>query len=64
VAWLTDELAGEGVPLVQPIETVTDAELLSEKILLTVRVALFSVFVIVHDPLWLTIAPEHGLLEV
>ena len=43
---------------------MTEAELLSEKFLLTVKVALFNVFVIVHDPLWLTIAPEHGLLEV
>ena len=60
MAWLTDELAGEGVPLVQVTETVTEAELLSEKFLLTVRVALFSVFVIVHDPLWLTIAPSTG----
>jgi hypothetical protein len=33
---------------VQLTETVTDAELLSEKFLLTVRVALFSVLVIVQ----------------
>jgi hypothetical protein len=48
-AWLTDALAGEGVPpLVQVMETVTEAELLSEKFLLTVSVALLSVLVIVQ----------------
>jgi hypothetical protein len=41
-------LAGDGVPLVQLTATVTEAELLSEKFLLTVRVALFSVLVIVQ----------------
>jgi hypothetical protein len=42
-------LAGAGVPpLVQVTETLTRAELLSEKFLLTVRVALFRVLVIVQ----------------
>jgi hypothetical protein len=50
VAWLTGALTGAGVPpLVQETETVTEAPLLSEKTLLTVRVALFSVFVIVQE---------------
>jgi hypothetical protein len=49
-AWLTGALAGDGVPpLVQVTETVTDAELLSEKVLWTTRVALFSVLVIVQE---------------
>ena len=49
-AWLTVPLAGAGVPpLVQVTETVTEAELLSEKFLLTVRVALLSVLVIVQE---------------
>ena len=47
-AWLTVPLAGAGVPpLVQVTETVTEARLLSEKFLLTVRVAVV-VFVIVQ----------------
>ena len=50
VVWLTGPLAGDGVPpLVQLTETVTDAELLSEKFLCTLRVALFRVLVIVQD---------------
>ena len=48
-AWVTVPLAGDGTPpLVQVTETVTEAALLSEKFLLTVRVALFSVLVIVQ----------------
>jgi hypothetical protein len=48
-AWLTGALAGAGVPpLVQVTDTVTEAPLLSEKTLLTVRVALLSVLVIVQ----------------
>jgi hypothetical protein len=48
-AWLTGALAGAGVPpFVQLTDTVTKAELLSEKSLLTVRAALFSVLVIVQ----------------
>ena len=47
-AWLTVPLAGAGTPLVQVTETVTEAKLLSEKFLLTVRVALLSVLVIVQ----------------
>ncbi len=42
--------AGEGVPLVQETLTVTEAPLLGMKSLLTVRVALFSVLVIVQVP--------------
>jgi hypothetical protein len=40
--------AGEGVPLVQVTLTLTLAPLLGLKSLLTVRVALFKVFVIVQ----------------
>ena len=47
-AWLTVPLAGDGVPLVQVTATVTEAELLSEKFLLTTKVPLFSVLVIVQ----------------
>ena len=42
-------LAGEGVPLVQVTLTGTVAPLFGTKSLFTVNVALFSVFVIVHD---------------
>jgi hypothetical protein len=61
--------AGEGVPLVQLTLTLTDAPLFGEKSLLTVNVALFSVFVIVQEALpptviatfahvaWLTVYP-------
>ena len=45
---LTVPLAGDGVPLVQVTETVTEASLLSEKLLLTTKVPLFSVLVIVQ----------------
>jgi hypothetical protein len=49
-AWLTSALAGAGVPpFVQLTDTVTEAELLSEKFLLTVRVAPLSVLVIVQE---------------
>ena len=48
-AWLTDELAGDGTPpLVQVTETVTEAELLSEKLLCTVKEAPLRVLVIVQ----------------
>jgi hypothetical protein len=48
--WLMVPLDGAGVPpFVQLTETVTEAELLSEKILLTVSVALFRVLVIVQE---------------
>ena len=59
---LTPPLAGDGVPpLVQVTETVTEAELLSEKFLLTVKVALFRVFVIVQlaVPPLLIATPAH-----
>ena len=47
---VTVPLAGDGTPpLVQVTATVTAAELLSEKTLLTVRVALFRVLVIVQE---------------
>ena len=49
VAWLTGPLLGEGVPLVQLTLAVTEDELLSEKFLCTLRVALFKVLVIVQD---------------
>jgi hypothetical protein len=50
MAWLTGELAGDGVPpLVQVTDTVTEDGLLSEKFLLTVRVALIRLFVIVQE---------------
>jgi hypothetical protein len=41
---------GEGVPVVQVTLTVTLAALFGMKSLFTVRVALFRVLVIVHDP--------------
>ena len=67
LAWLTVPLAGEGVPLfVQVTVTVTEAELLSEKFLLTVSVALCSVFVIVQlavPPLVIAM-PAHPELPV
>jgi hypothetical protein len=48
--WLTLPLDGEGVPLVQETDTVTEAELPSEKFLLTVSVAqLQRVLVIVQE---------------
>jgi hypothetical protein len=48
-AWLTVPLAGAGTPpYVHVTATVTEAELLSEKFLLTTKVPLFSVFVIVQ----------------
>jgi hypothetical protein len=49
VASLAVPLAGEGVPLVQVTLTGTLAPSLGMKSLFTVRVALFSVFVIVQD---------------
>ena len=67
-AWLTVPLAGDGTPpLVQVTATVTEAALVSEKFLLTVSVALFSVLVIVQlavpllamvtpaQPVWLAV---------
>jgi hypothetical protein len=48
-AWLTDGLAGDGTPpFVQVTETFTEAELLSEKFLCTMSVALVCVLVIVQ----------------
>jgi hypothetical protein len=44
VAWLTVPLARDGVPLVHVTATVTEAELVSEKFLLTTKVPLFSVY--------------------
>jgi hypothetical protein len=43
--------AGEAVPLAQESDTVTEAALFGTKSLLTLNVALFSVFVIVQLPL-------------
>ena len=51
VASEAEPLAGEGVPLVHVTLTGTLAGLLSEKSLFTVRVAAFSVFVIVQEEL-------------
>jgi hypothetical protein len=48
VASDAEPLAGEGVPLVQVTLTLTDAPLFGTKSLFTVRVAVFSVFVIVQ----------------
>ena len=45
-----EPLAGEGVPVVQETLTLTEAALLSEKSLWTVKVAVFRLFVIVHEP--------------
>jgi len=45
-----DAVAGVSDPLAQLRETVTLAGLLSEKSLLTVKLALFSVFTTVHVP--------------
>jgi hypothetical protein len=42
--------AGDGVPLVQVTTTATLAPSFGAKSLLTVKVAVFSVFVIVHVP--------------
>ena len=61
--------AGEGVPLEQDTLTLTDAPLFGTKSLFTVNIALFSVFVIVHEGVpptlietlahaaWLTVYP-------
>jgi hypothetical protein len=50
VASDADPDAGEGVPLLQVTLTVTLAPLFGKKSLYTVSVALFSVLVIVHEP--------------
>jgi hypothetical protein len=50
VASDADPAAGEGVPLVQTMVIGTLAASFGTKSLLTVRVALFSVFVIVQVP--------------
>ena len=64
-AWLTDALAGDGVPpLVQVTETVTEAELLSEKFLWTTRVALVSVLVIVQEGVPPTVIATPAQLSV
>jgi hypothetical protein len=54
--------AGEGVPLVQLTLTATLAPSFGTKSLFTVRVALFSVFVIVQlaDPPFVIATPAHG----
>ena len=65
---LTVPLAGAGVPpLVQVTETVTRAALLSEKFLLTVKVALLRVLVIVQltdPPLMITTPAQAAWLAV
>jgi hypothetical protein len=65
LAWLTVPPAGEGVPLfVQVTVTMTEAPLLSEKFLLTVSVAVCSVFVIVQfevPPLLMAMPAHPGL---
>ena len=60
-AWVTVPLAGDGAPLVHVTATVTVAELLSEKFLLTVKVALFRVLVIVQEgvPAFVMATPAH-----
>jgi hypothetical protein len=50
VASDAEPLAGDGVPLVQETVTLTLAPSFGTKSLFTVRVAVFSVFVIVHVP--------------
>ena len=49
VASDADAVAGEGVPLEQARDTFTAAPLFGTKSFDTVNVALFCVFVIVHD---------------
>jgi hypothetical protein len=63
VASLAEPDAGEGVPLVQVTLTETLAPLFGWKSLFTVRVAVFSVFVIVQEPA-ASSAAEHVPLEL
>ena len=67
VASEAEPLDGEGVPLVQVTETLTDAALSGMKSLLTVTVASFWVLVIVQEPVPLgapEIDPEQVPVEV